>query len=128
MSKVEVDFKLIVSDGTITSFVTNGILELNNNYKRLTFVEQSDIKALTKIDIYKDHILLERNGSIYMKMEYILNSYTDVYMKTDFNYELSMSSFTKKLVIEDNMIDIIYQTETDKEQNIEHNLIIKWMS
>ena len=61
-----------------------------------------------------------------MKMEYELNKINTVYMKTDFNYELSMDSFTKKLEIGDDYIDIIYQTETDKDEGLTHNLVVKW--
>ncbi len=124
--KVEVDFQLLVSDGSSTSFITEGILEERIDYKFLSFIEQSDIKALTKIKIYKDKVLLERNGSICMKMEYILNESTTVYMKTDFNYELSMNNYTKYLNVQDNFIQIIYQTEMDIEQDITHNLMIHW--
>ena len=126
MSRVEVDFKLLVSDGNMTSFVTDGLYEKKEGFNRLTFVEQTDIKALTKIDIYNDKILLDRKGSIHMKMEYIMNESTMVYMKTDFNYELSMSNYTKFVKIEDNLIEVIYQTETDKEQNLTHQLVISW--
>ena len=61
-----------------------------------------------------------------MTMEYVENEITTVYMKTDFNYELSMNNFTKRLIIGEDFIDVIYQTETDKEENLTHNLVIKW--
>lgn len=126
MKSVEIDFNLYVSDGANTSFITTGKYIEFSNFRRINFIEETEIKADTYIDIYKDKVVLERNGQIYMKMEYELNKTNTVYMKTDFNYELSMDSFTKKLEIGDDYIDIIYQTETDKEEGLTHNLVVKW--
>lgn len=126
MVNIEIDFNLYVSDGTNTSFITNGKYIEFKDFRRINFIEETEIKADTYIDIYKDKVLLERKGQIYMKMEYELNKINTVYMKTDFNYELSMDSFTKKLEIGDDYIDIIYQTETDKDEGLTHNLVVKW--
>lgn len=126
MKSVEIDFNLYVSDGANTSFITTGKYIEFSNFRRINFIEETEIKADTYIDIYKDKVVLERNGQIYMKMEYELNKTNTVYMKTDFNYELSMDSFTKKLEIGDDYVDIIYQTETDKEEGLTHNLVVKW--
>lgn len=126
MKNIEIDFNLYVSDGANTSFITNGKYIEFNEFRRINFIEETEIKADTYIDIYKDKVLLERKGQIYMKMEYELNKINTVYMKTDFNYELSMDSFTKKLEIGDDYIDIIYQTETDKDEGLTHNLVVKW--
>ena len=126
MKNVEINFNLYVSDVANTSFITNGKYIEFNEFIRINFIEETEIKADTYIDIYKDKVVLERKGQIYMKMEYELNKTNTVYMKTDFNYELSMDSFTKKLEIGDDYIDIIYQTETDKEEGLTHNLVVKW--
>ena len=126
MKSVEIDFNLYVSDGSNTSFITTGKYIEFNEFIRINFIEETEIKADTYIDIYKDKVVLERIGQIYMKMEYELNKTNTVYMKTDFNYELSMDSFTKKLEIGDKYIDVIYQTETDKEEGLTHNLVVKW--
>ncbi len=126
MKNVEIEFNLYVSDGSKTSFITDGKYIEFDNFKRLNFIEETEIKADTYVDIYKDKILLDRRGSIHMTMEYVENETTTVYMKTDFNYELSMNNFTKRLVIGEDYIDVIYQTETDKEENLTHNLVIKW--
>jgi uncharacterized beta-barrel protein YwiB (DUF1934 family) len=126
MKNVEINFNLYVSDGTNTSFITNGKYIEFKEFKRINFIEETEIKADTYIDIYNDKVLLERKGQIYMKMVYELNKTNTVYMKTDFNYELSMDSFTKKLQIGEDYIDVIYQTETDKEEGITHNLVVKW--
>lgn len=126
MKNVEIEFNLYVSDGSKTSFITDGKYIEFDNFKRINFIEETEIKADTYVDIYKDKILLDRRGTIHMTMEYIENETTTVYMKTDFNYELSMNNFTKKLIIGEDYIDVIYQTETDKEENLTHNLVIKW--
>ena len=126
MKSVEIDFNLYVSDGANTSFITTGKYIEFSEFRRINFIEETEIKADTYIDIYKDKVVLERNGQIYMKMEYELNKTNTVYMKTDFNYELSMDSFTEKLEIGDDYVDIIYQTETDKEEGLTHNLVVKW--
>ena len=126
MKNVEIEFNLYVSDGSKTSFITDGKYIEFDNFKRINFIEETEIKADTYVDIYKDKILLDRRGTIHMIMEYIENETTTVYMKTDFNYELSMNNFTKRLIIGEDYIDVIYQTETDKEENLTHNLVIKW--
>lgn len=126
MKNVEIEFNLYVSDGSKTSFITDGKYIEFDNFKRINFIEETEIKADTYVDIYKDKILLDRRGTIHMTMEYIENETTTVYMKTDFNYELSMNNFTNRLIIGEDYIDVIYQTETDKEENLTHNLVIKW--
>ena len=126
MKNVEIEFNLYVSDGSKTSFITDGKYIEFDNFKRINFIEETEIKADTYVDIYKDKILLDRRGTIHMTMEYIENETTTVYMKTDFNYELSMNNFTKRLITGEDYIDVIYQTETDKEENLTHNLVIKW--
>ena len=126
MKNVEIEFNLYVSDGSKTSFITDVKYIEFDNFKRINFIEETEIKADTYVDIYKDKILLDRRGTIHMTMEYIENETTTVYMKTDFNYELSMNNFTKRLIIGEDYIDVIYQTETDKEENLTHNLVIKW--
>jgi uncharacterized beta-barrel protein YwiB (DUF1934 family) len=126
MKNVEIEFNLYVSDGSKTSFITDGKYIELDNFKRINFIEETEIKADTYVDIYKDKILLDRRGTIHMTMEYVENEITTVYMKTDFNYELSMNNFTKRLIIGEDFIDVIYQTETDKEENLTHNLVIKW--
>ena len=51
---------------------------------------------------------------------------TTLYLTTNFNYQLSMNNYTKYLEIDENSLQIVYQTETDKEQNVTHNLSLKW--
>ena len=82
---------------------------------------------MTIIDIYEEKIILNRKGNeLSMKMEYIKNTDTTVFLTTNFNYELSMNCTTLFLEILYKEIKVVYQTETDKEQNLTHNLLIKW--
>lgn len=123
---VEIDFQLLVSDGSSTSFITNGKYHIQEEFKTLTFIEQTDLKSLTKIYIYTDKVVIKRTGKIQMDMSFSLKETTMVNLKTDFAYELQMNNYTKYLQITPDQIQAIYQTETDKEQNITHNLMIKW--
>lgn len=127
MKLVEIDFKLLVSDGTSTMFTTEGTYEEFKDFRRIQFYEQTELKALTIIDIYEEKIILNRKGNeLSMKMEYIKNTDTTVFLNTNFNYELSMNCTTLFLEILYKEIKVVYQTETDKEQNLTHNLLIKW--
>lgn len=127
MKLVEIDFKLLVSDGTSTTFTTEGTYEEFKDFRRIQFYEQTELKALTIIDIYEEKIILNRKGNeLSMKMEYIKNTDTTVFLTTNFNYELSMNCTTLFLEILYKEIKVVYQTETDKEQNLTHNLLIKW--
>lgn len=127
MKLVEIDFKLLVSDGTSTMFTTEGTYEEFKDFRRIQFYEQTELKALTIIDIYEEKIILNRkDNELSMKMEYIKNTDTTVFLTTNFNYELSMNCTTLFLEILYKEIKVVYQTETDKEQNLTHNLLIKW--
>lgn len=126
MKKIEIDFKLSVSDGSMTSFITDGIYEEFDDYIKISFIEETEIKANTSIDIYKDRVIIKRVGKINMEMEYIMGMDTTLYLTTNFNYQLSMNNYTKYLEIDENSLQIVYQTETDKEQNVTHNLSLKW--
>ena len=126
MKKIEVDFNLLVSDGSMTSFITDGLYEEFDDYIEISFTEETQIKANTKVDIYKDKVMIQRMGEINMEMEYIMGMDTTLHLTTDFNYQLSMNNYTKYLEINENSLQIVYQTETDKEQNLTHNLFLKW--
>lgn len=127
MKNIEIDFKLLVSDGTSTMFTTDGTYEEFDGFKRIKFYEETEFRALTTVDIYNDKVTLERIGdTISMKMEYIMGIDTTVFLTTDFNYELSMNCTTLFLETLYRELKIVYQTETDKEQNLTHNLLIKW--
>ncbi len=124
--KINVEFNLSVNDGTQTSFETNGTIEEFKELTRICFLEISEIKALTTVDIYKDKVTIKRNGAIKMYMEYILGVTTMVSLDTEFHYHIDMESYTQELIISDNYIYVKYQTETDKEQNLYHVLDLKW--
>mgnify|MGYP002530673569 FL=1 len=110
----------------MTSFITDGLYEEFDDYIEISFTEETQIKANTKVDIYKDKVMIQRMGEINMEMEYIMGMDTTLHLTTDFNYQLSMNNYTKYLEINENSLQIVYQTETDKEQNLTHNLFLKW--
>lgn len=126
MRNVEINFSLEATDGSNVLFTTNGTLEQINNILRLQFIEQTELKANTIVDIYQDKVIIKRSGPVEMQMEYIMNEDTIAHLTTDFNYQLSMNNHTDYLEINDNQIQIVYQTEFDKEQKITHKLVIKW--
>lgn len=125
---IKINFLLTVSDGTKTEFLVDGNLEDKTNYNRITFKEPTEDKALTCIDIYKNEnkIVLNRLGELHTKMEYIPNEETIAILKTNFGFDLSMNCKTKFIEKQDNSIIVIYQTETDIEQNEEHQLTLSW--
>ena len=109
MKKIEVDFKLLVSDGSMTSFTTDGLYEEFDDHIEISFTEETQIKANTKVDIYKDKVMIQRMGEINMEMEYIMGMDTTLHLTTDFNYQLSMNNYTKYLEISENSLQIVYQ-------------------
>jgi len=119
---VTIDFTLNTTDGTSIRFFTNGELVNYDNYKRLTFIEQTDALLDTVVDIYSNKVLITRTGKIYMKMEFDLTNDTTVVLKTENNFEVKMLNKTESLLIEDGFIEIIYQTEMDKEHGVHHQL------
>ncbi len=126
MQNIEIDFKLYVSDGSMTSFITEGTYEDLGEYRSISFVEDTTIKANTTIDIYQERVLIKRLGEMNMTMEYIMGMDTTLYLTTNFNYDISMNNYTSFLEITEDTINIIYQTQIDKEQNLTHNLFLKW--
>ena len=125
---IKINFLLTVSDGTKTEFLVDGNLEEKTNYNRITFKEPTEDKALTCFDIYRSEskIVLNRLGELHTKMEYIPNEETIATLKTNFGFDLSMNCKTKLIEKQDNSIIVIYQTETDIEQNEEHQLTLSW--
>ena len=67
--KVQVDFSLMATDGTSIRFLTDGELTVEDNIRRLKFIEQTDAKLLTAIDIYTNKVKILRTGLIMMDME-----------------------------------------------------------
>lgn len=123
---IEVDFNLSVTNGETTSFVTDGIYEKYDEFIMISFIEQTDILSKTSVYIYNDKVIIKRDGQIKMEMTYILGVETIVSLTTDFNYQLSMRNYTQRLIIKEDQIEVVYQTETDVEQNVVHKLCLKW--
>ena len=126
MKEVFIDFNLSVSDGANTSFTTIGTYEIKDDIINICFVEETDLKANTSLYIYQDRIKIKRSGPLMMESEFIMEEATTIKITADFGYQLAMNNYTNYLEINENSIQIIYQTEMDKEQKLTHNLTIKW--
>lgn len=125
--QIQISFSLGLSNGASTFFNVDGFIEEHLQFKRIVFVEPSDDNAKTVIDIYKDNkVIINRFGKIHTKIICIKNEETLATLKTDFGYEMSMSNYTHELKIENNLIDITYQTLSDKEQGERHKLLLTW--
>lgn len=108
------------------AFETNGTLEIKKDYTRIIFDEVTDDVAKTVVDIYINKVIIKRLGEIKTTMEYILNEETQALLKTDFGYEFSMRTHTSLLETNDESLIIRYQTESDIEQNLEHEFTLNW--
>lgn len=114
------------------AFETNGTLEIKKDYTRIIFDEVTDDVAKTVVDIYindelsKNKVIIKRLGQIKTTMEYILNEETQALLKTDFGYEFSMQTYTSVLEIKNDSLKIRYQTESDIDQNLEHEFTLNW--
>ncbi|HHU23749.1 MAG: DUF1934 family protein [Bacilli bacterium] len=124
--KVQVDFSLIATDGTSIRFLTDGELTVEDSIRRLKFVEQTDAKLLTAIDIYTNKVKILRTGLIMMDMELNPQHETTLKMNTDEKFEISMRCITDHLVIDDDYFEAIYQTEMDKEHGVYHQLKVSF--
>jgi uncharacterized beta-barrel protein YwiB (DUF1934 family) len=112
----------MATDGTSIRFLTDGELTVEDNIRRLKFVEQTDAKLLTAIDIYTNKVKILRTGLIMMDMELNPQHETTLKMNTKEKFEMSMRCITDHLVIDDDYFEAIYQTEMDKEQGVYHQL------
>lgn len=114
-------------------FETIGILETKREYTRIVFDEITDNIAKTIVDIYHkslnmnvEKVIIKRYGELKTTMEYIQNQETISNLKTNFGYEVSMQTYTSLLEIKENSLRIRYQTESDIDQNFEHEFMLKW--
>ena len=125
---IQLTFCLSETDGTEIYFETNGILNQQEHKTRLLFKEELEGKTPTIIEIDNNipKIVVKRLGEIHTHIEYQLGIVTQAIMRTNFNYELKMATYTMVLEIEPNSLKVVYQTENDKEQNQQHELDIKW--
>jgi uncharacterized beta-barrel protein YwiB (DUF1934 family) len=112
----------MATDGTSIRFLTDGELTVEDNIRRLKFIEQTDAKLLTAIDIYTNKVKILRTGLIMMDMELNPQHETTLKMNTKEKFEMSMRCITDHLVIDDDYFEAIYQTEMDKEQGVYHQL------
>jgi uncharacterized beta-barrel protein YwiB (DUF1934 family) len=124
--QVTVTFLIEATDGSSLSFITDGRLTEDDKSRTLFFVEQTDAKLDTKVTILPEHVIIERFGVLNMTMDFIIGQTTYVKMQTNFKFELTMECVTQSMRIEGNLIDIMYQTDTDRENDITHHLLIKF--
>ena len=126
--KVKVKFSLETTDENSLTFETTGILRIDEEEKALTFIEQTDMHLPTTIYINEKQntVTIKRTGQIESKMIFDQLKETLSLFKVDNQYEISMYTHTNYLLIKESEIQIIYQTEIDKEQNVSHQLKVKW--
>ncbi len=122
---VNVNFVLNESSGESLNFIADGELQKLADCTKLTFIEQTDLKLKTELYIYKDMVELKRYGKVTMSMEYNLSKETNADMNID-GFEISMLCTTNFLDIKKDRIEVIYQTELDRENDITHQLMISW--
>ncbi len=126
--KVKVKFSLETTDENSLTFETTGVLRIDEEEKVLTFIEQTDMHLPTTIYINEKQntVTIKRTGQIESKMIFDQVKETLSLFKVDNQYEISMYTHTNFLSIKESEIQIIYQTEIDKEQNVSHQLKVKW--
>jgi domain of unknown function (DUF1934) len=124
--EIDISFHLNRRNYDEMSFEVKGTIENKIDYTRIIFDEPLDEGAKTVVDIYDEKIILKRFGKVKTKMEYSLNEETFVSITTDFGYELNMLNHTKTIEKNHNYIHVIYQTEADLEQGLEHELVLNW--
>ena len=125
---VQIIFRLSETDGTEIYFETKGILDQQEHKKRLLFKEEleGNTPTIIEMDYNIPKVILKRLGEIRTYIEYQTNCITQAIMRTDFNYELKMATYTTILEIGANTLKVVYQTENDKEENRQHELYIQW--
>lgn len=125
---VQIIFRLSETEGTEIYFETKGILDQQEHKKRLLFKEEleGNTPTIIEMDYNIPKVILKRLGEIRTYIEYQTNCITQAIMRTDFNYELKMATYTTILEIGANTLQVVYQTENDKEENRQHELYIQW--
>lgn len=126
MAKAVINFCLSTTGSTEVKFQTEGIVRKQDNVIILDFIEQTDLKLHTKVSATTNKVIVERKGSLEMKLVCDLVKDDIVYMKVDKAYEIKMINHTDLLLVDEESILVIYQTEMDKENNITHQLKLSW--
>ena len=112
MEKVLVFYKM-EENNNITEYKTVGKYENYNEYIYLEFTEK-DTNINSKYYIYTDKLILERNGSLNMKLEFYLNKNSTTTVKTDFGYNMNISINTLFYKFNDNSLSLKYELDIDK--------------
>lgn len=122
----EISFMLKRNNNEEISFVVMGTIEKKEEYTRIVFDEPLKEKAKTAVDIYKDKVILNRLGMIKTKIVFIPKEETTISMRTKEGFELEVLNYTKLFEKDDSSFHIIYQSEADFKDNLEHDFTIKW--
>lgn len=122
----EISFMLKRNNNEEISFVVMGTIEKKEEYTRIVFDEPLKEKAKTAVDIYKDKVILNRLGTIKTKIVFIPNEETTISMRTKEGFELEVLNYTKLFEKDDTSFHIIYQSEADFKEDLEHDFTIKW--
>ena len=112
MEKVLVYYKM-KDNSNISEYKTVGNYEANSDYITLEFKEK-DTGINSKYYIYDDKLVLHRNGSIEMTLEFVLNKETKSLVKTDFGYNMNISINTLSYDFDANQIKLKYELDIDK--------------
>ncbi len=126
MSTKQLHFTLFDNIGNEISFITDASIVSGPDLKIITFVEKTDLELKTKVLIYKDHVEIYRVGLISMFMNFTLDKITKAVIKSSYGHEITMDNKTISLIINDNNIDITYQTSVDMGKGINHTLKMTW--
>ncbi len=122
----EISFMLKRNNNEEISFEVKGTIEKKEEYTRIVFDEPLKEKAKTAVDIYNDKVILNRLGTIKTKIVFIPNEETTISMRTKEGFELEVLNYTKLFEKSEASFHIIYQSEADFKENLEHDFTIKW--
>jgi uncharacterized beta-barrel protein YwiB (DUF1934 family) len=122
---VDIHFRMDISDGTEIEYNTQGELISFEDHKELYFIEELETKVATKVYIYPTHVMVKRSGDLTMEQEFIVDQITNMHLVTNFGLEVTMSTFTNLIHVEEHELTIIYETEVGETNKRYHKLFIK---
>lgn len=106
----------------------NNKVSFNTAYKRednkIIFEDKSIENTVIYLYIYKDKLILERKGSVEMKISFIKNKSIPSYYKNQLGLEFNFIAKCHKLTITENRIDIEYDMILDNDLISSHKIWI----
>lgn len=124
--KVDVHFRMDISDGTEIEYHTEGELVTFIDHKELFFTEELETKVMTTIYIYPTRVMVKRSGELSMEQEFIEDQITNMHLTTNFGLEVTMSTSTSLIQVQDHELTIIYETDVGDTNKRFHKLVIKY--